>query len=164
MAGSFLQALDDEIAALEADLATDPRYAKLAELRRLRRLYSEPSPIIGVNPPRSKSTGRRASPERQAVENAVEAILKDIGGITPHFAPMPLADIHRSLESRGVSIPGKDPRNNLSAILSNSPKFEPHGRAGWTLKLKNAETADLPSQDASAASADARPTSEPNPW
>jgi hypothetical protein len=170
MASSFVKAMDGEISALEAELADDPRYQKLQDLRRLRQRYMEGNLSPAPARAEAQKTGRRASPARQAIiDMAVEIIRQR--SLLQH-GPLSTSDLLAMLEQRQVIVAGKNPRNNLSAILSASKKFEPHGRAGWTLVAtapENTETADLPSQDTSAVSAEPRLTSEGtsepvNPW
>ena len=49
--------MDEEIAALEADLEADPRYVKLRELRRVRELYGVPASTVTELPQRPLRTG-----------------------------------------------------------------------------------------------------------
>jgi hypothetical protein len=47
--------------------------------------------------------------------------------------PTKTADLYDDLVAAGHEIGGDDPKNNLSAMLSKSPLFRSHKRAGWTL-------------------------------
>lgn len=129
MAAEFIKALENEMAALEAELQRDPRFAKLTELRRVKAVYSAPSGAVhqadggAVNPPARKRTG---SPERAAILKKAKGIL---AGRT---TPTPTIDIFDEI-SLEIEIPGTVPKNNLSAMLSNSKDFQSHGRSGWTL-------------------------------
>lgn len=178
----FVQALDVEIAQLKAELANDPRLVKLRELERVRRLYAG-EPDVAAPPElesRPKGTSRRSSPVRQQILDEAEAFLslqpKPLGVLSP--APTPTARILEYVETVGLDVPGQNKRNSLSAMLSNSPRFRSHGRAGWTLaadetdSAQDTETADHDlDESGSAASAEPRPTSEGaepvrpvNPW
>jgi len=56
--------------------------------------------------------------------------------------PTPTRDIMAHLESRGISVSGDVPQNNLSAMLSNTPEVVSHGRSGWTLRSVADEVSD----------------------
>lgn len=168
MSDSFIGAMDVEIETLEASLSKNPQYVKLKELQRLRHLWTtsdvrrEPTPRM-----RASKGGRRSSPQRQRIIEEVVSIIRE----TFSASPVSTVSLVRALQAKGVPVPGKDPRNSLSAILSGTKQqFQSHGRAGWTISdardamSKNTEAAGDLEEDAPAASADARPTSERNPW
>lgn len=156
----FLEALDGEIAKLEAELRADLRYRRLLELQRVRALYSEshddtPRGVSGsvrlgttLRPGGAFDSGlaqtvkrhrRAASPERQRALDAARMYLENRKG------PVPTRVLFEHIEDLGIEIPGEKPLNNLSAMLSNSPDFESHGRAGWTRAGVPAEPARQPS-------------------
>lgn len=59
-------------------------------------------------------------------------ILEAVGKVlNEHGRPMSLADLHLKLSEVGVVIPGKDPRNNLSAKLYASDRFVTQRGVGW---------------------------------
>lgn len=68
----------------------------------------------------------RGSPERAAILAKAKALL---AGRTE---PTPTIDIFEEINQE-IEIPGAVPKNNLSAMLSNSKDFTSHGRSGWTL-------------------------------
>ncbi|MGO9133543.1 MAG: hypothetical protein ACLP8A_05775 [Methylovirgula sp.] len=145
---NFVKALEDEIAALESALETDPRFLKLRELRRLQQIYTSDttrvlpkmSPFVPALPS-SSTPGRKTSPaRRQAIEKAVEFL--DLQG-----GPAKTTEILDYLKAVGVEIGGADPRNNLSALLYHSDMFESHGRAGWVLKRNETDSAYAPSDN-----------------
>ena len=77
-------------------------------------------------------TGRAMSPERQHILNAAREIVSAFGDAD---TPIRTADIFDTLpENLRSRIVGIDPKSSLSAMLSNSPWFESHGRRGWTLR------------------------------
>jgi hypothetical protein len=134
--------LDAEITQLEAELRTDPRFARLHLLRQMREAYLRLPPTNDLGGPQragrdddvsaARSTdasrpGRRRSPER---EQAIEEARRLLAGRT---TPTRLAEINAHLENLGIRLGGSDPLNNLSALLSTCDDFHAHGRAGWTL-------------------------------
>lgn len=137
MGSDFVTALDDEIASLEASLKGHPTVVKLEELKRVRNLYSGgvvfsrtesgvPQELqanaIPVGARRNRGGG-----ERQRI---LDDAAKYIYGKTH---PTLTSEIFRHLSTL-YNIPGSKPKNNLSAMLSNSDMFDSHGRSGWTLR------------------------------
>jgi hypothetical protein len=141
MATDFIPALDAEIAALEEGLAADPRYLKLRELRRVRELYTgnRPTDDLVARPRSNPLLRQRRAPSthRQKILDHAKEFLR--GRTEPTTTAMIFDAINPVVE-----IPGENPRNNLSAMLSNSPEFSSHGRAGWTLASETTEAADNP--------------------
>ncbi|WP_145750998.1 hypothetical protein [Nitrospirillum amazonense] len=132
MTSEFIKALDLEISSIEAELAREPRFVKLRELQRIRALYDipksqrerlTPETIERIN----RSAGRRESPERAALRKAVADIL--VG----RTVPVATSSLLRLLEDAGHVVPGQNPANTLSAMLSHAKQFKANGRAGWTL-------------------------------
>ncbi|MBI3968098.1 MAG: winged helix-turn-helix domain-containing protein [Chloroflexi bacterium] len=64
----------------------------------------------------------------KAMDNAMWRILEEEG------KPLHIRDIHERLRQRGIHVPGKIPANNVSAHLSNDPRFENVGKGVWGLK------------------------------
>lgn len=153
---SFIAALKAEIANLEAELERSLTFIRLQEARRMLALYEQDRPaepkrsaispgqdlatqlaevsrkyanqVEAMRSARSPFTVRRGSPERaKALEAARLFLLNRVGD------PTTTAAIYEHVLGLGIEIGGNDPRNNLSAMLSNSPIFQSHGRAGWTL-------------------------------
>jgi hypothetical protein len=163
----FVAALNQEIAELEQELQADPRHLRLEKLRELRRLYSQPKSIsVGLSavligePPKGR-------PKSEAREKILAAAAEIIRGRT---IPTSTADILAEIKAHDLAVHGKEPRNTLSAMLSNADQFKSHGRSGWTLvepdqPAKNVETADgdTPASDPSAASSRARSDQPGNP-
>jgi len=158
---NFVDALDAEIAELDASLRADSRYIKLQELRRIRSLYAnneeDESPDRTTNPIIERRgnvtiyrrTGRRPSPERQRAVEEAEAL------VVGRTAPTLTADILDHINRQGIKIEGANPQANLSSLLYRSGRFQSHGRNGWTLKpdLRNTEAAGAePSKEPPAAS------------
>ncbi len=136
---TFLDTLNEEIAALEYALAKDPRYKKLATLREAQKLYLQDTTLSAQELPRSpgltereRRASREMAPERRRVLEATEAFLAS------KFEPVPTREIFEKVVAiGGFTIGGRDPVNGLSAILSRSDKFIAHGRSGWTLGLSS---------------------------
>lgn len=155
MSDSFLRALDVEIADLERDLASNPTYLKLCEATRLRAMYDQSAnherSDASMTPDSAAQGGTRkrsVSPSRQAIVDGVLEILRYRDGY-----PTKTAHILDKLSAKGISVPGTNPKNNLSAMLSNSDLFVSHGRVGWTL-AENETAADENSSDEVSAAAE----------
>lgn len=146
MRPDLLAAIDDEIDALEAELAADVRMVRLKALREVRALYADgersqdraagptgasqtDASHAGLNGPAGPRTiSRRISPNRSQALDAVAMHLQNRTG------PVPTKELLEHIVSIGIEIGGTNPLNNLSAILSNSGRFDSHGRNGWTLR------------------------------
>lgn len=59
------------------------------------------------------------------IEQATLKLLMEAG------RPLKTSEIHEKLTQRGIEIPGKDPRNNLSAHLSRNDAFIHQGDGWW---------------------------------
>lgn len=69
---------------------------------------------------------------RAARPNSTIEILNAVGKVlNRHGKPMMLSDLHDALDVEGIVIPGKDPRNNLSAKLYASKTFKTQRGVGW---------------------------------
>jgi hypothetical protein len=149
VAQGFVSALRAEIQQLETSLAQDVRYRRLTELRRVLDLYKESeSDASGTTSAgeafagnafagnafatqsTTRTTGRRTSPERAKALSLAKAF------IDGQVFPTPTREILEHLVAAGLTIPGNEPLNNLSAMLSNSADFVSHGRSGWTVRTK----------------------------
>jgi hypothetical protein len=144
MAG-FLDHLMAEIQALEQSLAGDPRFVKLRELQRVRSLYESQPGVLSPDSPSLKGAGepgqrrqptpRTMTPETRAIVNAATEYVRN------RLTPVPLRELyHEIAEVRGIPIGGKNPINNLSAMLWRYG-FRAEGRAGWRLQ-ETKESAD----------------------
>lgn len=145
MTHSFVKAMKDEIAKLEAELARDDvRFVRLQELYRLLRLYDDSQGDVtqSATPvghtwnasqperPRQPNRSRSSSAERQTALRYAATYVRN------RATPVPTQEILDHLNGLGVGIGGKRPRNTLSAMLSNSYEFQANGREGWTLVAK----------------------------
>jgi len=135
---SVIAAFDAEIAELEATLAADQRVVRLRELKRMRDDYMKISAsggtVMRIATGKGTAPGRKPSPER------VRALQETKTLLTGRQGPTRTADILAHLNERAIYIGGDKPQNNLSAMLYHSPDFQSHGRSGWTLKNRSAET------------------------
>ena len=127
MSGQFIEALTAEIADLERQLHSDPRYVKVHELKRVMALY-----VSTHDAPRKRTaTPFGLSPVCiWCGSSDLGRCQRDIGGRTE---PTPTQEIMEALGERGVHVGGSVPRNSVSSVLSKSEDFISHGRSGWTL-------------------------------
>ena len=170
----FVTVLDQEITVLEQELRADPRRVRLEMLKEVRRLYTTPM-AASVRPDKaSDSQSLPPTPTKSNDRGNILATAADTSTATPTATatttPTPTAESLPEIEAQGLVVHGKEPRNTLSAMLSNAKEFKTHGRLGWTLvestqPVKNTEAADgdTPSNDPSAASSRAQPNQPGNP-
>lgn len=162
MSTGFKEALEREISDLEKSLEADPRYIKLRELQRVASLYTPGTQtfdnlkyIVGTLFPQqagratavAAGIGSRhaafagggevapiADGQRRMQALTRQRVLEDAENILRgRTEPTKTADLYDNLVAAGHEIGGDDPKNNLSAMLSKSPLFRSHKRAGWTL-------------------------------
>lgn len=135
---NFLDQTKAELRALEEELEADPRYLKAKALREVIRLYggpaSEPESAESrptfVPRPKPVQRPRPVDSHRVAILDAVREVLIALN--QPY--PVKTAEIFDLLPDEIVqSIPGKEPKSNLSAMIHNSKRFRSHGREGWML-------------------------------
>lgn len=162
MGVGFVKALEDEIAGLEAALKADPRIQKLEDAKRLLARYTDRAEIS------QSARMRQVAVPRPAARNPANQAILDCAGafIAGRADPTPTIDIFDHVGSR-MAIPGTNPKNNLSAMLSNSTRFQSNGRAGWTLSVDEQEASDTlfpatsEAPDLIAASLTAEPNVKP---
>ena len=153
MSYALLNSVDAEIAAIELEMANDPRIMKLETLRRLRSLYSnEPAAPIATRFVRDfrpivdgLQRGRTMKPERAEALRLSKVYIAEHPG-----RPIKTAEIYTALELQGCRLPGTNPANNLSSLLIRSSGIKSHGRAGWTLETETPEAPDADQQDRSS--------------
>jgi hypothetical protein len=160
MSNQAIASLDSLISGLESELASDPRFKLLQDLKKARADYDktaeageeEVSPNARIAAP--IAGGRQMTPARA---KAFELAQTHLSGRTE---PVKTKVLFEMLDAQGVDLPGG--MNNLASLLGRFPKiFKSHGRAGWTL-IDSARTSngsgkpeaadDLLSRSASAAS------------
>lgn len=138
MTADIVSALDAEIAALTKELESHPAWAKREAALKLRTLYAQPSSPSTLKPNTPKSEKRPAAALSRKARMAIKAQVLDV--VDNYFGdsngPYKTGHLYKVVTNSGLTVPGKDPRNNLSAMLSNSDSFEstPDGwvRAGST--------------------------------
>lgn len=137
----FLDALKAEINEIEAELAADPRFVKLRGLQAVLALYETSGRAReGISAEVAapiRTVTRVPSEARSRAMELAELFLRNRVG------PTPTREILEHIQAFGGEIGGKEPVSNLSAMLSNSGKFQSHGRAGWTLADEDAEPLGL---------------------
>jgi hypothetical protein len=130
-----MEALGDRLAA---DPATSPDFLRfLLAVKGYQAALAEQQAADMTEVARAASVPRHTrlsagavDPKREAILGASRKVLVDLGSREPVktsaiFAALP--------EEIAKTVPGKEPRYNLSAILHNSKRFVSHGRMGWTL-------------------------------
>jgi hypothetical protein len=128
----ILQNAHDRLAAIEIEkrelqifIAT---YGKLAGApSSVGAALAVAAPTKPVERPRkaSRKRGRGGGTRIERVSAAAREILQT------HGKPMHLNQIHEELIARGVVLTGKNPRNNLGAVLSASKEFATKRGEGW---------------------------------
>ncbi len=127
-------ALRGELNSLEAELAADPRYQKIAKIRELLAIYdnsrSQPLSRQTVEPAQPHSTSPAAGkPESKAARvRSVIAEMVRANGI-----------VHRQvlldhLIAAGIMGTEASPMASLAAYLSEMAEFESHGGGKWGLR------------------------------
>lgn len=137
MSNEFVRALDAEITGLEATLKADPRFLKLEEAKRLRALYAG-APLVDTPPRTRASSPLRSAPRSPANQAILDCAAELLLGRT---TPTSTSDVYAHVSAK-MTIPGTVPKNNLAAMLSNSPRFQSNGRKGWTLAGDTNEASD----------------------
>jgi hypothetical protein len=162
-----IEALDALIASLESELANDPRYKALQDLRSARAALGGGPAALEQEPaspnsrrPAPVAEGRQMTPARA---RAYQLSREHLAG---KQEPVKTKTLYSLLDAAGVELPGGT--NNLASLLGRFPKvFQSHGRAGWTLVESQHSSAngsekpeaadDLISRSASAASISSPP-------
>jgi hypothetical protein len=146
----------------------DPRQTRLAHLRASRESYLQGAAAIETAPGTTAAAFDEVAPrQRRFFENPVDALAREIEALSAasysvvrsgrqpsperlralsaaheflqgKTIPTRTSLILEHLESRGITISGEVPVNNLSAMLSNDDRFQANGRSGWTLVKKEA--------------------------
>lgn len=146
MPANFLPTLKREIEELEAELSSDPRFVKLRKLRDVLEAYGMDA--LSGRPATPQVAGSKQSRHTSPDREKALALAKDL--VKGRSIPTPTREIVKHAAEHGLTIPGKDPVSNMSAMLSNSPIFQSHGRSGWTL----VDPAPTDADDAPSAKSD----------
>lgn len=147
----FTDVMKKEIERLEAELETVPAFQKLKAVRIALAAY-EGTTKESSQPPR-KVISRAVSESR---ERAIDLAAELIRG---RIYPTPTRDIVAHVQDHGVAISGKDPVSNMSAMLSQSERFQANGRSGWTLAESDFRANDVAAVGATASNSAATQTS-----
>lgn len=136
MTEDFASLIRQEIEALERELSENTTYRRIKALRAALLEYAPTESLRrrknGVDaetppPVRGKRLVRKMSPERKKAIKFAKEYLRE------KSTPIPTREVFKAMSLAGVTLSGKNPQNNLSAILSNSTSFVSHGRDGWVL-------------------------------
>jgi len=155
MANSFVNHLRREIGSVEKELSGDPRFKKWKRLMAALDAYLEQDEEAEDALEGEDLTVLRGKPKREpgrSPSDRTQQILDFAEKIIDRNGPIPIRTIEilEQLRALGHEVHGANPRNTLSAILSYSGRFKPHGRSGWTMKGEDdaddeVEAADEPS-------------------
>lgn len=151
-------ALDAEIKALTKELETHPAWAKREAALKLRALYSTspveaPSSHTAAEEPDDDDAGAASRKERMAIKARILEVVDQYFGNSD--GPYKTGHLFAVVTNAGLTVPGKDPRNNLSAMLSNSTEFRSTPN-GWV------RSPDGPAHKVTGA-ADVSASAAPNP-
>ena len=147
MAEDFASAIRVEMEALEVELRGNAIYRKIKALQGVLREYEAGESLQRsdhgvakqkVNVAERRSPPRRSSPARERAAEFVRNYLKD------RVAPTPIRELFDAMLRDGVELGGKNPINNLSAILSMNDAFLSHGRSGWVLATSGDQRSGSP--------------------
>lgn len=138
MSLALLEALRQEIAVLEGELRGDPRYKKLMALKAALHEYGDIS-TREHNIERIEATPRTINRKPSEVREKALRLSEEFLSLRSPIGPTPTREIYAWITEQGAEVGGKDPVSNLSAMLSQSEKFNSNGRAGWTLAREAAQ-------------------------
>ena len=131
--GFFDEQVKDQIKSLERQIEEIRKEIapKLNEIRELEEKVTHLHKYLGASKKQNEKTKKEALAISKKPfflrEKAIE-ILKEAG------KPMTISELIDEIQRQGYSIPGKDPRANFSAHLSNESRLEKVARATYTLK------------------------------
>lgn len=131
----FLRKALKERDELARKLEANPEYRRLRALERLIAAYQdEPgTPVVAPKPPSQFSLVGEPEPEASAPRRVEIVAAAAAEEIEKRKAPIPTQEMLGLLTARGIEIGGRDPRNNLAAMLSNSKRFLSRRGLGWYL-------------------------------
>ena len=129
MDDGITQQLREELAKLRQQLEETDLFKDIQALERIIRRRSKGFATVTTSekPDRQVGPGRQEAITSVAMKDAAESYLR---GKT---APVQTKDLFEALESQGITVPGDNPQNNLSAHLSRDSRFVSMGRNGWVL-------------------------------
>jgi hypothetical protein len=143
MTSGIIAELETELAALRQRLEQTEIYKDIQALERVIRIksVSQPSAVVSQDsvpdaatvpsqPLRAVEAVERAGRAESATSSAFKAAVAQY--LEGRTQPVSTKEIHDSLMSRGIFVPGDNPVNNLSAHLSRDDRFVSWGREGWT--------------------------------
>ena len=135
--------LDERIEQLRKSLQNYPEYK---ELRRLEEFQGSMLEIRTSLVEQRKAPKEKPTPRYIVILHETRQILEELR------EPVSVSTIYDLLLQRGIKIPGTNPRNNLSARLSNARDQFVSGPDGWSLRQETAQPRangpDAPQQSA----------------
>jgi hypothetical protein len=140
-----IQALKDELDEMGERLALDPNssaeilrflyrwktlQAAVAEERSARAPTETTQPRTGSVPPPKDKQQSDYNAKREIILGAVRQALVELNSTEPVRTGIIFDMLPNEIAK---TIPGLEPKSNLSAMIHNSKKFISYGRAGWML-------------------------------
>lgn len=132
----FIVAAQNELTAVQQELAALPLFQKYERLRDLVALYGGGAHTANLGAraeSRFDAVRERKKINRPPSKHREEALALAAQVIKGRYVPTRTADIYEMIVPLGAQIGGSVPQSNLSAMLHHSDVFRSHGRLGWTL-------------------------------
>lgn len=122
-----LERMRNDLRAMREELHALPLYHDVLALERVIRLYERTASNPGShqNDVATRIEVRRGSDYANSLRDKALEI------ISGRSDPTPTRVLLQEIEAHGLSVPGDNPANNLSAHLSRDERFLSMGRAGW---------------------------------
>ena len=135
---TIVQSLRQELAALEADIRSDPRYRKIERIRALLSEYDdEPQVSVAAQP----NVWHRRSPMADTKKDRVRGVISEVLTVKGNAHR---SELLKTLIDRGIMGQEKDPMASLAAYLSDFKEFKNIGVGRWAFAPKIGEAPTLP--------------------
>jgi hypothetical protein len=127
---NIIPSLRQELAALEADIRSDPRYRKIERIRALLSEYGSDEPQASAVAPSPANVGHRRTPAYDTKKDRVRGVIREVFTVK---GSAHRSEILKTLTDRGIMGQEKDPMASLAAYLSDFKEFKNIGLGQWTL-------------------------------
>lgn len=178
----FVASVEEELQAVQRELAALPLFQKYERLRDLVSLYkgqqvavasvgAGATPSAFANSAAFYSSAAEGAPASRFARNgAPKKINRPINkdreqtlsfaeaALEGRSIPTKTSEIWEIIEPLGAKIGGAEPKSNLSAMLHHAPAFRSHGRKGWTLAKYNISDEQAELDDGDRASREDDPS------
>ena len=125
----FSTLLEERIGQLRKSLENNHEYKELHRLEEFQRSMLEvKTNLVELR----KAPKAKPTPRYKIILHEAHNILQELG------EPVSVSTLYDLLSQRGIQIPGTNPRNNLSARLSNAKDQFVSGPDGWSLRQETA--------------------------